>query len=152
MGDLPQVEAVDLDPVVISAAREAMGFPADRWGAWLENCGRSLFCGRNQMLTATRPATVAQLARPELAACCCSERLRAMQADAVDYVARLAAESPGGVDLAIIDVFDGMDITPPAVSSPGAEVSLTSCQVIRACICTNRVYAVFKNPSAGPVL
>ena len=119
---------MDLDPVVISAAREAMGFPADRWGACcalLENCGRSLFCGRHQMLTATRPATVAQLARPELSACCCSERLRAVQADAIAHVARLAAESPGGVDLAIIDVFDGMDVTPPAVSSPGADVGLT---------------------------
>jgi hypothetical protein len=67
---------------------------------------------------------------------CCSERLRAVQGDAVDYVARLAAQSPGAVDLAIIDVFDGMDVTPPAVSSPGADVSLTSCQVIRACTCS----------------
>jgi hypothetical protein len=52
--DLLQVEAVDLDPVVISAAREAMGFPADRWEAlcaWLEGCRGSLFRGRHQMLT-----------------------------------------------------------------------------------------------------
>lgn len=71
-----QVEAVDLDPVVIAAAREAMGFPAD------------------------------------------SQRLRAVEADAATRIAQLAAQSPGAVDLVVVDVFDGEDATPAAVSSP----------------------------------
>lgn len=75
-----------------------------------------------------------------------------MQGDAVDYVARLAVESPGAVDLAIIDVFDGMDITPPAVSSPGADVSLTSFHSIRRLVSALGFQAVLMQSSAHPGL
>ena len=35
------------------------------------------------------------------------------------YMARLARDAPGGIDLAVLDVFDGEDATPSALSSPG---------------------------------
>lgn len=50
----------------------------------------------------------------------CSQRLRVVEADAAAHIAQLAAQSPGAVDLAVVDVFDGEDATPAAVSSPGA--------------------------------
>lgn len=145
---------MDLDPVVISAARDAMGFPADRWDAWcawLEDRRRSLLqCASDDDVPLCSSCGAAP---PTLKyACCCSGRLRAVQADAVAHVARLAAESPGGVDLAIIDVFDGMDVTPPAVSSPGADVCLTrsaSYETLQAS-CSGQPGQEF--PSADPVL
>ena len=41
-----QVQAVDLDPVVVAAARQAMGFPADRcaWSPTLATPSRLDLC------------------------------------------------------------------------------------------------------------
>lgn len=48
--------------------------------------------------------------------------LSAVEADAAAYVASQAAEAPGSIDIAVLDVFDGTDSTPPSLSSPGADV------------------------------
>ncbi len=50
--------------------------------------------------------------------------LSAVEADAAAYVVSRAAEAPGSIDIAVLDVFDGTDSTPPSTSSPGAYVPL----------------------------
>ena len=59
-----------------------------------------------------RPAERARAARRRTG-------LQAVVADAAVHVAQLAGVSPGSVDLAVVDLFDGADAVPADVLSPG---------------------------------
>jgi hypothetical protein len=104
-----QVEAVELDPVVVQAATAAMGFPLDRWQPHYISDTPSA-CGLGLLLL-----TLAQSAgRPNLTV---------HNQDGVAFLTDRARGITSGnqppIDLLFLDVFNGADDIPAAFTAPG---------------------------------
>ena len=117
---LAQVEVAELDPVVIAAATDAMGFPTSRYpepkpdpdnvrymsAVW--DCNKSCSCRH----------AVAAL-RVSSCGCWCRSNLHVRTGDAAAYVAERVRQGAQPLDAVFLDAFDGDDNVPQSLCSPG---------------------------------
>ncbi|GJP50320.1 hypothetical protein CLOM_g9451 [Closterium sp. NIES-68] len=116
------IDAVEIDPAVITAATQHMGFPAWAVRATPQSCSGPKAAADALAVDQEAAAAAAVTAAERLLWHDVYERVAVYNEDAVSFVAR-AAEQIGDqadgegrwepYDLVLVDVFDGSDETPP---------------------------------------